>query len=88
MATAAFLIFYAPAGFYHVLLALNLLPKNIERAPAVIILYLIIILKALLNPFLYAFQSKNFRQAVKNYFYKAKQNNMCGSGHPTDPQVF
>ena len=27
----------------------------------------------------------------KKYVYKynkAKQNNMCGSGHPTDPQIF
>ena len=68
LATTAFIVFYAPGGIIPVLKCLELIPRRIVEKPGFRLFYLPICIKAVINPYLYAFQSTNYRAAVKHIF--------------------
>ena len=71
LATTAFILCYAPVGIYSVLFCFQVLPPNFSGARHAFSIILFVIptcLKAMINPFLYAFQSTNYRKAVKGMF--------------------
>lgn len=69
VAGLAFILFYSPLEIIGILFSLDVLPAIFYSEIAVSVMYFIICLKAILNPFLYAFHSTNYRIAVKTLFH-------------------
>lgn len=66
LAATAFVLCYAPVGIISILFYLEDVTANVFGMRAIIALYVPMCVKAIINPFLYAFHSTNYRTAVKS----------------------
>ena len=69
LAATAFVLCYAPVGIISILFYLEDLTLNVFSEKAIAVMYAPVCIKAIINPFLYAFHSTNYRTAIKS---------MCG----------
>ena len=86
IAATAFVLCYAPVGIIAILFYLDALRPNFFSERATVAMYMPGCVKAVINPFLYAFQSTNHRTAVKSMFRCCQNKNI--QTRPQDSQDF